>query len=280
MGEVIQVVCVVWGTKYGADDVNYMARAVRDGTDASIRFICVTDMDNGPLDEAIIAKPFPSFDHPFDEMKKGCRLKLSVFADGILDPDLPTVFLDMDTMVIGDVKRLAGAAAPGELAMMRNHYIQTWRWPTWLRLTVGKRYYFGNSSIMAFRQRDFAALFSSFNSELAATIGPVPKHLQSDERFISYFARDRVRVFSNRDAVVFSHEFMAPFLALAQTRSRLPSVKRRRSQLVAVTFVGDDVKPRYIADLKTGDVVTHKGQKMLWNQPHYSDYWRASLRGG
>ncbi|MGD9739585.1 MAG: hypothetical protein AB7O56_01045 [Bauldia sp.] len=272
----IQVVCVKWGTRYGAADVNRLMRAVAAHATEAVRYVCVTDRPDDAYDANIVLKPFPDFALPFEHMKSGCRLKLSVFAPGLLSPDDPTIFLDLDTMVRSDIARIAEQLRRRPaLYMLQNHYVPFWRVQKQLRPILRDRYYFGNSSILAFFPRAFGYIFADFNTLAAAQSGVLPKHLVSDERFMSYAARDRLRVFPHRLAVKFAEEFMTPWPFLEALRRRLPWVRARRRGLVAITFVGPTLKPGQLAAMKSGDLVRYKRLRLRWTDEAISDYWRS-----
>jgi hypothetical protein len=272
----IQIVCVKWGTKYGADPVNRLLRAIARHTGTPFRFVCITDQPAGDYDPRVILKPFPAFSAPFETLKRACRLKLAIFAPGLLDPDLPTIYIDLDTMIRGDVQRIADELQrhPG-VYMLQNHFIQWWPLGRYVRLVAPERYYFGNSSVLAFVPAKYGFIYEEFNRRMASPPEPLPKYLKSDERFISYIARDTVRVFPRRLAVKFAEEYMAPAAFLEEVRKRLPWVAARRRAFVAVTFVGNDFKPERLAALKKGDVVHYGKLTQRWDNDDFRDYWRG-----
>jgi hypothetical protein len=270
----IQVVFVKWGVKYTAESVNRLLRAVRANTRTPVRFVLVTDQVDPEIDPEIVIKAFPTFALPFDEVVRGCRAKLSIFAEGILDPDLPTVYLDLDTVVRGDISRLTDNLAknPG-LHMLQNHLVQFWRVRPLLRAIGFRKYYFGNSSILVFLPRRFHFIFEEFNRITTGTAPPWPRHLRTDERFVSWCARDHVRVISRRLATKFAEEFMAPVIGLEAFRRQLPWVVRRRRGLVAITFVGPNMKPSALASLERGAILRRHRLKYRWDPDEFRDYW-------
>ena len=116
-------------------------------------------------------------------------------------------------------------------------------------------------------------MFDDFNRLVGSVEGPVPKRLQTDERFISYFARDRLRVHSRRLGVKFHWEYMLPVAFLEAIRRRLPWVARRRRGLVAIAFEGETLKPWMIAAAKPGDIFRYRRLFVRWAYPELTDYW-------
>jgi hypothetical protein len=270
----MQILCVRWGSQYGPDSVNRLYRAIAKHTRVPFRFICITEGD-GDYDAGIELRPFPQFSVPIDRLKSGCRLKLSVFEPGLLEHGVPAILFDLDTMVRGDVARIARQVARRPaLYMMHNNRLPIWRFQKRFRRWLGDYSYFGNSSVLAFYPEPFEFVFDAFNRAIAATPEPVPKRLVSDDRFLSHAARDKVRVLSRRIAVKFADEYATPFTFTERLRRLLPWTARRRRQLVAVTFVGEALKPWLIASLKEGDLVQYKRRRVRWDFPDYSAYWR------
>ena len=245
-----------------------------------VKCLCVTD-DAAGLAGFIEAKPFPDWGNWYETLKKGCRLKLSIFEPGLLDPDLPTLFFDLDTMILGDIAELVKELEKtGGLYMCRGHFIPLWRILGAIKKVVKEYYYYGNSPILAFYPKDFEGLVKDFKREFeyvrwrGITLKwPLDRICKTDERFISYFARGRVRVFPKHLAVKFTTEYMTPFVDLSQLIIKLPWVKRRRKSQVALTFSGHVLKPSLVKDIKNGTKVASRHYKMTWNFPEFSAYW-------
>lgn len=275
----LQVVCVSWGERYSPAVVDGMSRAVRRQCSRPVRFICISDRPPQAYAPEIEVLPFPRFARPFPTLGWGCFLKLSVFARGLLAPDLPTIYLDLDTLVRGDLAVLARELERhGGMLMLRNHLLPTWRLPP--ALCPGG-YYFGNSSVLAFRPGEFTQLFDDFND--AATwkhAGRLPSRLRTDERFISHWARDRLRVFPASLAVKFAQEYISFWPAWQGLIARLPWVRRRRREQVVVTFVGEDFKPARLAAVRPGDVLRYKRRRVRWSTPEFSEYFQSVLERG
>lgn len=272
----IQVVVTIWGDKYGDADVLRLHRAVARHASRPVRFVCISDRRRA-LGDDIVVKGFPDLPLPFDAMRAGCRLKLAMFAPGMLDPDLPTIAIDLDTAIIGDVARLVDAveAAPG-LYLMASHYVQWWKWPAWLKRLVPATNYFGNSSLVGFRPRDASDIWPGFCEDVRRAGGKT-KHIAADDRYLSWKAGDRLRVFPKALANKFVDEYMAPFAWIEDLRKRLPWVRRRRSGQAALTFAGAGVKPELLVGLRRGDLLRYKRRKLRWDHDNLAAYFREPV---
>jgi hypothetical protein len=108
----IQIVFVKWGTKYGEDTINRHVRAILRHVTCDVCFTCITDNLESRFDSLVAVKPFPPFAASLDHLKLGCRLKMAVFAHGMLQEGVPALYLDLDTLVRGDVARCATTSWP------------------------------------------------------------------------------------------------------------------------------------------------------------------------
>jgi len=125
MGEA-NVICIKWGTRFPAEEVNILYRAAQRNTRADLRFFCLTDDATG-LDPAI--EPLPLGREPFEDrmeavsgqtIKKGLKLrKIAMFRPGLI-PDLngPLLAFDIDVVVTGGLDDLL-AFAPGKICMAK-----------------------------------------------------------------------------------------------------------------------------------------------------------------
>ena len=272
----IQIVVVKWGEKYNCDIVNRLYSAILQYSSRPVQFICVTDSKGEVFNPGIVKRDFPSFSVDFESLKFGCKPKLGVFASGLLNSALPTILLDLDTVIIGDVARIVDELDNNRgMFMLPNHYLQWWKLPKFIKDIIPNSYYFGSSAICAFYPCDYGNLFDAFNIEVINNKGQ--KYLTADDRFISYYASDSIRVFSNRAAVKFANEYMAYWLFWEDIRKRLPWIKRRRAGIVAVTFRGEQLKPEKIRDFRNGDIIRHKHLVVRWDFDEITNFYQIPL---
>lgn len=85
------VVCISWGTKYGAPYVNRLHGMVRRNLAGPFRFVCITDADAG-LAEGVEAHPLPPMEGEVPVRPGQCgksRLRTGRLAD-LKGPFLPS----------------------------------------------------------------------------------------------------------------------------------------------------------------------------------------------
>ncbi|KGJ15560.1 hypothetical protein [Paracoccus sanguinis] len=115
MTEPVLILCMKWGTLYGARDVNALARGVARHLARPHRIICFTDDATG-LDPGIEARPLPALDLPPGSGDTRWR-KLALF-----NPDLgltgTALFLDLDLVIVGSLDPFF--EVPGEVVILRD----------------------------------------------------------------------------------------------------------------------------------------------------------------
>jgi len=272
----LQVVFVKWGQLYGVDAINRLVRSILQNTSCDVRFTCITDDLTSDYAPEVMLKPFPAFAAPFESLKTGCRLKMSMFAPGILDDGIPALFLDLDTFVRGDVAKVRDhLVAHPQIHLMKSHYIQWWPVQRWVKPVIGNKYYHANSSAVGFYPEKYHWVFDRFNQMVVGAPEEArSKTLRVDDRFISYATRDSLRVFPTSLLTKFSGEYMSPTHTCEAVRSQLPWVRSRRSNQVAITFAGADLKPDRLMKLKPGDEIRYKWLRTRWNHPEFQESWQ------
>lgn len=285
----IQVVFVKWGTKkYSGAYVNALVDAVRQHTKANVKFVCFTEVPDG-LDSTIEVRPFPDQGQPLEHLigRQGSLPKLGMFKPGELLPDVPTIYLDLDSAVFGDIDRLAAELRRKRgLYLCSRHWLQYWRY-RWLAHSFDRnRYYLGNTAVMAFYPGDWAEIWHRFLREYPAFL-EAPEtmdrtvrraYVEGNERIICLTAQRESRVFKHRNVTKFTEEYMAPYLWLSVVRDYLPWVQARRASQAVITFHGENLKPKILAHAKPGDILTHKFHKVRWNYPRITAFWQDVLR--
>jgi hypothetical protein len=159
----VNVLCLKWGTGYPALYANRLYAGVRKHLHRPFRFVCVTDDPTG-LDEGIEAVAFPGDPHVLNRPWPNIFVKLLLFQDGFANLVGPTLFLDMDIVIMDDLDRFFGFA-PGENCIVHN-------WVEWRKRIFRARPHIGNSSVFRFEAGKSGYVHEAFlrekgNPELA-----------------------------------------------------------------------------------------------------------------
>ncbi|RDK82854.1 UNVERIFIED_ORG: hypothetical protein DFO82_2155 [Idiomarina abyssalis] len=103
----VNVICIKWGKKYGPDYVNTLHSMVSRHLSRPFRFVCFTDDFEGINDDvevkAIPKIGFKDFDEQVPWSKGHGWLKLTCFANPLYDLEGPTLFLDLDIIIVGSL---------------------------------------------------------------------------------------------------------------------------------------------------------------------------------
>lgn len=161
----VNILTFKWGTLYSSAYVNRIYRGVKEHLNRPFRFVCVTD-DKAGLCEGIDAVDFPprppEMKNLYTYAKHGwpnIYVKLCVFRPGFADLKGPTLFLDIDQIITGDLDRFFDYR-PGEFCIIRN-------WVEFRKRLFRKVPFCGNSSCFRFdADGSMAYVYETFIREI------------------------------------------------------------------------------------------------------------------
>jgi len=97
----VNIICMKWGSKYGADYVNKLYGMVSRNISIPFRFICFTEIATDIREEVII-RDLPNLGLPENIPERGW-LKLATFQSPLADLQGTTLFLDLDVIILGNL---------------------------------------------------------------------------------------------------------------------------------------------------------------------------------
>jgi len=259
---------ILWGDKYDVALVNRLLAAIARNATTQPQFVLLSDRDRPGLDSCARLAMIPPFWVQPEFTTAGCHAKLSMFEPGVLDPDLPAVYVDLDTVVSGDLSRAPGLLPHDQAIMLLQSAVLplgavgriVWR------LSKGRRYARGNSSIVVFYPRHHYGIAAQFRALWAEYRGFGFRPMMADERFISWASQAVIAAIPSHFAVKLPAEFMSRLAITNYIWALLPWVRRRRDNLVAVTLCGMQVKPETLLALPEGGTLSDaKGRKLIWS---------------
>jgi hypothetical protein len=237
----------------------------------------MTDRLRDGMDNRVTQKLFPApFNGP-EFFGHGYRAKLAVFSAVEPEADLPCVFLDLDSIVLGDLGRLAmHVRGPNDLLMLPPGGLGFGRLRRILNGLRGNplRFPVGNSSVLAFHAAARPNLADTYARHYED--GDFPAGMESviDDVLISFFGRGRVRAVPTDCAVMLRREFLSRLPVWPLVKSRLPAVRRRRARIAAVTMNGLALKPEILALVPEGQAIADgRGRKGLWSSAGFGTLW-------
>lgn len=266
-GQTWQCVLIAWGDRYPVAEINRLVAMVRARSTGLQRCVLLSDRPRPGLDPEVMLRPIPDWFLQPGLLGSGCQAKLGMFAAGALPDDLPAIYLDLDTMVLGDLSRLlAVVRGPEEIAILQSAVLPFGPLGRRVhRLSRGRHYARGNSSVVVFHPARCTHVAARFR-ELAAAHGLFGlRPMTADERFLSWVAQPVMRAVPKRLVVKFPTEYMQAWRWLVLVRAALPWIRRRRAGLVAITFPGVKLKGEDLALLPDGaEVADAKGRRLFW----------------
>lgn len=262
-----QCVLIAWGDRYPVAEINRLIQQVRRHAQGLKRFVLLSDRPRPGLEPGVELRDIPDWFLQPEMRQSGCQAKLCLFEPGVVPADMPAIFLDLDTLVFGDLSRLLTIMeGPETIAILQSALLPFGRVARWLhRATKGKRYARGNSSVVVYHPAHSTYVAARYR-ELVARHGTHGiKPMMADERFISWSAQPVMRAVPTSLVVKFPTEYMQPWRWLVHLRASLPWIRRRRAGLIAVTFPGVKLKGEDLAALPEGAEFTdRKGRKLFW----------------
>ena len=97
----MNIICMKWGDKFPVDYVNRLYTMVSSSIDVKFRFVCFTENSIGIRSEVEI-QALPELKLPAGSPERGWR-KLTVFKKGFGGLSGPTLFLDLDVVIVGNL---------------------------------------------------------------------------------------------------------------------------------------------------------------------------------
>jgi len=143
----VNIICMKWGTKYGADYVNILHHMVRRHLKRPFRFVCFTDDASG-FEAGVESFPLPPCPGNDRKETEPWR-KISLFSAPLADLSGPTLFLDLDIIIMDDIGPFFDL--PGEFCIIEN-------WTT-----MGQN--IGNSSVFRFVANAHPQVFDTYNAD-------------------------------------------------------------------------------------------------------------------
>lgn len=151
------MLCLKWGTYYGPEYVNRLYAGVKRNLVRPFRFVCVTDNPEG-LADGVEAVPFPPPPPGWEDGWPNIFVKLCVFKDGFANLSGPTLFLDIDQIITGDLGVFFDYK-PGRFCIIHN-------WIERRKTLFRKAPLIGNSSCFRFEAGAMNHVYERFLREM------------------------------------------------------------------------------------------------------------------
>lgn len=271
-----QCVMVCWGDKYPIELINHLMSEIERYAPTPPRFVLICDLPKPGLRAGAVTRDFPTFFLNPAFKKGGCQAKLAMFEKGVLPEDLPAIYIDLDTIVLGDISAaLQLMDTCKTVGMLPSAIIPfgpigrtLWKW------TDKKKYARGNSSMVIFHPAECHYVAETFRCLFAKHPELDFRPMVADERFISWVAQPYMKKLPKTLIVKFPGEFMFPWRWWLYVKAQLPWVRARREKLAAITLNGLLIKPEMLVELTEGEVVVdNKSRQLVWSRATLGSYY-------
>lgn len=262
------LVMVAWGQKYHDGYVDVLVRSAFEKSDSLTGAVLFTDVIREGIDPRVRQVEIPAELRRPEFFRGGYPVKLCLFDQRHLPADMPCVYVDLDTLILGDLQELAKLVQGPEQTFMLPPSVIGFNWLSRLmfRLSGGRRYRVGNSSILAFHSGSATNLALQFVAEYDATPGEKPKHLIIDDVFISKVRQPYLKDVPSHFGAMFRREFLSRLPRPFYRRKAGAATLARRRSLLAVTLNDEPFKPEKIARWSDGQVIMDpKGRRGVWS---------------
>ena len=161
----VNIVCIKYGRYYSPVYVNRLYAGVRRHLLRPFRFVCVTN-DPAGIRPEVECVPFMENQNVPGRKWPNIFSKLTLFKDGFADLEGPTLYLDLDTLIMGPLDRFFDYR-PGEFCIIHN-------WIEFYKRIFRKAPQIGNSSCFRFEAGASNAVYEFF---LREKDDPTKRHL-------------------------------------------------------------------------------------------------------
>jgi len=176
--EPVNVICLKWGSRYPAYYVNNLYVGVKKYLHRPFRFICVTETI-ADLAEGIETFPIPA-DPGMSTRWPNVFIKLLVTADGFANLKGPTLFLDIDVAITGDIDCFF------EYRPRKNCIIHNW---VESRKTIFRKApAVGNSSVFRFEAGQSNYIYETFLAEMDRAVDH--NCFRTEQAFLTYAMKE------------------------------------------------------------------------------------------
>jgi hypothetical protein len=176
----VNIICMKWGTRYPAHYVNVLFRSVGRHLSRPFRFLCLTDDRSGLLDE-IETAPFPENPGITAAAWPNVFLKLVMTRDGFCNLSGPTLFLDLDLVIVDSIDCFFDFQ-PGKNCIIHN-------WWERRKQIFRKRPEIGNSSIFRFEAGRSQYIYDTFIAEIDRAQNR--SIFVTEQHFLTYAMKER-----------------------------------------------------------------------------------------
>jgi hypothetical protein len=226
-GGVKQVICISWGTKYGAPFINRLYAMVARNITPPFTFTCFTDNRIG-LHPEILCEDLPPLDVEMPVNTRGIWPKARLWGEKLGSLKGPVLFLDLDLVIVSSLDDFFEIGDPDDVVMAKNQTTPLER--------------LGQTSLFRFPVGKLVPLQQKFRADPQG----VADTFRYEQRFVSRNAPGGVTFFPRRWVLHFRQDCRWPFPLNYVLAPRLPKDAR-------VVIFPRGLLPQHAIDGKYGE---------------------------
>lgn len=178
--ERVNIICMKWGTRYPTQYVNILFKSIQRNLSRPFRFLCITD-DTTDLIDGIETAGFPENPGITQSPWPNVFLKLVMTRDGYENLEGPTMFLDLDLVVLDKIDCFFDYK-PGKNCIIHN-------WWERRKQILRTRPEIGNSSIFRFEAGKSDYIYQTLLAEMDRAQDR--SIFQTEQAFLTYAMKER-----------------------------------------------------------------------------------------
>lgn len=113
------IICIKWGTKFGAEYVNRLYNMSRRNITGDFRLVCFTDITEGLLPE-IETRDLPVLGCKHPDRSNGKWPKVALWGPELGGLTGPVLFIDLDSVIINNIDDYFSYGSPDDVILARN----------------------------------------------------------------------------------------------------------------------------------------------------------------
>ncbi len=190
--ELKQIICIKWGTKYGADYVNKLYGMVSRNITPPFRFVCFTD-DTTDIRPEVECQDLPPSDIPMPKNTLGKWPKSRLWNAQLGDVTGKVLFIDLDVVIVGNLDGFFSYGKPEDTILSYNPSNPLER--------------LGQTSCFRFQVGSLVSLLEKFKADPQG----VADKYRFEQRFVTRNAPGGVKLFPKEWVVHFRRKCRQPF---------------------------------------------------------------------
>ncbi|MEZ7814045.1 MAG: hypothetical protein ACI9O0_000093 [Paracoccaceae bacterium] len=260
-----QVVLVLWGKKFSSKSVNMLVRNILLTSKIKPNIVLITDQERSDFLYEINMVKFPPFFNQTIFKTQGCHAKLAIFQRGVLQKAIPTIYLDLDSVIFGDLyKAFSFVEEKSLIQIMPSTFLRFSKLSNLLlMLTKGRISARGNSSCVVFHPSECYNIAEKFQSDFL-TSGFVPgRKMAADDKFISFVSQEKIRLLPKAFAGNFARDYMHRLPFVRYFQNFLSQYYYRKPVPVLLTFAGLTIEPENMVKMEPLETLRDPKKRIL-----------------